>query len=62
MPYASEKQMHFMEAVRHGWRPDHMKAPSKAVAQKFHDDSVSEGKLKASVKRKMVAKALRDAP
>lgn len=62
MPYASTQQRDFLEAVRHGWRPDHMKAPSKAVAQKFHDDSVSEGKLKPSVKRKMVAKALREAP
>lgn len=61
MPYQSEKQMRFMEAIRHGWRPDNVKAPPKKVVDEFHDASVgANDKIKASVKRKMLAKALRD--
>lgn len=35
MPSKSGKQAKLMRAVAHGFRPDRMKGPSKAVAKEF---------------------------
>lgn len=48
MPFQSEKQKRFFEAVAHGMKPRSLHAPSQAVAQKFVNDS----------KRKQIAQAL----
>lgn len=53
-PYDSEAQKRLFEAVRHGWTPDHIKGPTKTVAEKFHREDA-----KGSRKRKMMAAALR---
>jgi hypothetical protein len=35
MPSKTKKQERLMKAVAHGWKPDQMKGPSKAVAKEF---------------------------
>jgi hypothetical protein len=63
MPYQSKAQERFFEAVKHGWKPDHVKAPPKKVVDEFHDASVgANGKIKPKLKQKLLAKALKDAP
>jgi hypothetical protein len=63
MPYQSQKQERFFEAVRAGWQPDHIKAPPKKVVDEFHDASVgAHGKIKPKLKHKLLAKALKDSP
>ena len=54
MPYQSDAQRRLMQGIQHGWHPTGMKRqPSKAVAEKFHEED------KAARKRRMMAKALR---
>ena len=36
MPSKSPKQRKLMAAVAHGWKPDRIKGPSKAVAREFN--------------------------
>jgi len=35
MPSTSKKQAKLMQAVAHGWHPDHFKGPTKEVAKEF---------------------------
>src|SRR6185437_15329931 len=46
MPSTSKKQAHFMSAIAHGWHPPAcMKhAPSRAVAEEFHEADKQVGK------------------
>jgi len=60
MPYRSQAQERFFEAVRHGWKPDNVKTPPMSVVNEFHDASVNDHHLKPTVKKKLMAKALRD--
>ena len=51
MPYQSESQRRLMEGIAHGWHPSGMKhPPTKAVADKFHQDTYGEKRKKAMVK------------
>lgn len=38
MPYESEAQRRLMEGIRHGMKPRMKNSPSRAVAEKFHNE------------------------
>jgi len=43
-PSKTPKQKRLMQAVAHGWKPDQMKGPSKAVAKEFVKADQKKGK------------------
>lgn len=47
MPFKSKKQKRFFQAIAHGFKPDRVKGPTRAVAEKFIKDSEGEPIKKA---------------
>lgn len=45
MPSKSPEQARLMRAVAHGWKPDRIKGPTRAVAQEFVDADKRRGKV-----------------
>lgn len=59
MPFKSEKQERFFQAIAHGWKPTRRKGPSQAVARKFIKDA-ERGKARGGALRYAYGGAVRD--